>query len=75
MGGGGMYSETVLSLEAQTVVDVCSLTCSEVYSMSLGDHDPETFPSQGSLLRNASKLTETHEWPNRLNVFEITKVI
>lgn len=72
---GEMYSETVLSLEAQRVVDVCSLTCSEVYSMSLRDRDPETLPSQGSPLRNASKLTETHEWPSRLNVFEITKVI
>lgn len=57
------------------MVDVCSLSCSEVHGMSLGGLDPETLPSQGSLLWNASKHTETHKWPSRLNLFEMTKVI
>lgn len=41
---GKMYLETVLSLEAQRMVDLCSLSCSKVYGVSVGDLDPETLP-------------------------------
>lgn len=37
-----MYLEIVLSLETQRMVDLFSLSCSKVYSVSLGDLDPET---------------------------------
>lgn len=47
---GNMYLEIVLSLETQRMVDLFSLSCSKVYSVSLGDLDPETLPSQYSLL-------------------------
>lgn len=43
-----MCSETILSLKSQS--DLCSLSCSEVYSASLRDLDPEAIFSQGSLL-------------------------
>lgn len=50
-----MGEETVLSLKVQRVIDLCSLFCSRVNSVSLGALDPEAMPGIQAKALNQTK--------------------